>query len=74
MHPICTVDQQIMPLGLSVERTVTVTIKEGKMLSSHRTDQTKWQPFADQKYRPRAKGNQSIACINTTDQQAWFVL
>ena len=40
MHPICTVDQQTMPLGLSVERTVTVTIKEGKMLSSHRTDQT----------------------------------
>ena len=40
-HPICTVDQQIIFLGLSAERTVTVTIKEGKMLSSHRTDQTK---------------------------------
>ena len=40
MHPICTVDQQTMPLGLTVERIVTVTFKEGKMLSSHRTDQT----------------------------------
>ena len=74
MQTICTVDQQIMPLGLYVEKTVTVTIKEGKMMSSRRTDQTKWQPFADQKHRPRVKGNQSIACINTTDQQAWFVL
>ena len=40
-HRIYTADQQIIFLGLSAERTVTVTIKEGKMLSSHRTNQTK---------------------------------
>ena len=41
------------------------------VVSQNRSDQE--LPFADPKCRSMLEGNQSKACINTTDQQAWFV-
>ena len=47
----------MISFGAVCLETVTVTFKEGKMLLSHRTDQTKGYHFADPKYRSMLGGN-----------------